>query len=49
MTDIKWLPEARAALTAIAALARFDRGAASIFGGSHEVQRNNIAKSVLGL
>ncbi len=32
MTDIKWLPEARQALIAIAALARFDRNAASVFG-----------------
>lgn len=32
MTEIRWLPEARQALLAIAALARFDRSAASIFG-----------------
>lgn len=32
MTEIKWLPEARAALVAIATLARFDRSAATLFG-----------------
>ena len=32
MTTDKWLPEARAALSAIAAFARFDRSAASAFG-----------------
>lgn len=32
MTEIKWLPEARQALVAIAALARFDRSAAAVFG-----------------
>ncbi len=32
MTTDKWLPEARAALSAIATLARFDRSAASAFG-----------------
>lgn len=32
MTEVRWLPEAREALIAIAALARFDRSGAAIFG-----------------